>query len=89
MTAEAALALLHRGNPDGALALIEGTNATDPGMQAARGTILLARGDALAARSELRAAVALGDASDTTLLKLALAEGRSHAFSQRPSGGAV
>ena len=77
MTAEAALALLHRGNPDGALALIESTDATDPGMQAARGTILLARGDALAARSELRAAVALGDTSDATLLNLALAEGRS------------
>ncbi len=77
MTAEAALALLHRGDPDGALALIEGTNPTDPSMLAALGTILLARGDALAARSELRAAVALGDTSDATLLNLALAEGQS------------
>jgi len=80
MTAEAALALLHRGDHDGALALIQGTGstiATDPGMLAARGTILLARGDALAARSALRAAVSLGGTSDTTLLNLALAEGQS------------
>jgi predicted O-linked N-acetylglucosamine transferase (SPINDLY family) len=76
MTVEAALSRLQRGDPDGALSLLDqaGDGAA---VHAARGMALLAADRAEAARAALRAAVALGDTAPVTVLNLALAEERT------------
>jgi predicted O-linked N-acetylglucosamine transferase (SPINDLY family) len=77
-TAEAALALLSRGDPGGALAALEPTRdvAADPAYFTASGMALLARQRFAEALAALRTAIALGDASPPTLLNLAIAEDR-------------
>lgn len=80
MIAEAALEQLRRGDPAGALALLDTpptTGDADPAQHLARGMALLGTGQAADARSALRTAVALGDCSPTTLLNLAIAEDRT------------
>jgi protein O-GlcNAc transferase len=77
MTAEAALELLHRGDPAGALELLGDSISPcdmDPALLAARGMIELANQHPGEALTALRMAVALGDASPATVLNLALAE---------------
>src|ERR1700758_2941755 len=77
MMAEAALELLQNGDAAGALGLLGETASSlinDPAHHAARGMVLLANDLPAEALPALRAAVALGDCSPSTLLNLALAE---------------
>jgi len=77
VTAEAALDLLHRGDPAGALALLAdepSPDEPDSALLAARGMVQLANDNPAAALTDLRKAAALGDTAPTTLLNLALAE---------------
>jgi protein O-GlcNAc transferase len=77
MTAEAALELLHNGDPRGALGLLaesELLGEVAPAWHAAHGVVLLANDLPDQALRALHTAVALGDSSPHTLLNLALAE---------------
>ena len=77
MTTEAALELLHAGDPAGALASLGDTTSTDengPEQLAALGMVQLANHRHTEALAALRMAVALGDTAPATLLNLALAE---------------
>src|SRR5689334_11286625 len=77
VTAEAALDLLHRGDPAGALALLAdepSPDEPDSALLAARGMVQLANDNPAAALTDLRKAAALGNTAPTTLLNLALAE---------------
>jgi len=78
MTAEAALARLRAGDAEGALSVLDAVSGddADPARHAARGMTLLDMNQPAAARTALRAAVALGDTSPPTLLNLAIAEDR-------------
>jgi predicted O-linked N-acetylglucosamine transferase (SPINDLY family) len=77
MNVDAVLALLGRGDGDGALALLDdavSTDETGSGSLVARGMVQLANDHPAEALAALRLAVSLGDTAPTTLLNLALAE---------------
>lgn len=76
MTIDAALSRLRDGDPDAALAMLANADS-DASVHALRGMALLSADRALAARGELRTAVALGDTDPVTVLNLALAEDRT------------
>ena len=80
MTAEAALEHLRGGDPAGALALLDATDtaaACDAAHHCVRGMALLGLNQPAAALIALRAAIALGEATPTALLNLAIAEDRA------------
>ena len=79
MTADAALVLLHAGDPAGALALLDDVplGAPDPAWLVATGMVQLANDHPAEALTALRMAVALGDTMPATLLNLALAEDKA------------
>ena len=80
MTTDAALALLHGGDPAGALALLDDAmppHETDAAQLVARGMVQLANDHPAEALTALRMAVALGDTMPETLLNLALAEDKA------------
>ncbi len=77
MTVAAAIDLLRRGETGSALAALDAAGpGSTPAALAARGMVLLAGGDAQAARACLRNAARQRPADPTTLLNLALAEDR-------------
>jgi predicted O-linked N-acetylglucosamine transferase (SPINDLY family) len=81
MTIEGALELLDRGDPSGALVILERQNdggaSTDPRYHSARGMALLGENRPAEALAALRLAVACGDTSPSGLLNLAIAEDRA------------
>jgi predicted O-linked N-acetylglucosamine transferase (SPINDLY family) len=80
MTADAALALLHGGDPAGALALLGDAmppHTSDPEWFAAWGMVQLANEHPAEALTALQQAVALGDTMPATVLNLALAEAKA------------